>query len=142
VALRAFAAEPIHGVGAGGWAVRWLEHRHISESAQDAHSLELQTLAELGLVGFALLLTFVGGVGLAARDARRVAPVLAGGPIAGLVVYLAHSPLDWDWEMPAVTLIALVLAGAVIGLAELMRPARTMAGAPRPSGRGQTAIGA
>jgi hypothetical protein len=121
VAFRAFGDEPLHGVGAGGWSVYWLRYRHISEFAQDAHSLPLQTLAELGIVGFALLLAFVGGVGWAAGDARRVAPVLAGGPIAGLVTYLVHAPLDWDWEMPAVTLVALVLAGAVLGQAELAR---------------------
>jgi hypothetical protein len=122
VALRAFADEPIHGVGAGGWAVWWLRDRKINEFAQDAHSLPLQTLAELGLVGFALLLTFLGGVGWAAREARRISPVLAGGPIAGVVVYVAHSPLDWDWEMPAVTIVALVLAGGVLALADLARP--------------------
>jgi hypothetical protein len=122
VALQAFGDEPLRGVGAGGWAVYWLKYRKISEFAQDAHSLPLQTLAELGLVGFAFLVAFVGGVAWAARDALRVAPVLAGGPVAGLVVWLAHSPLDWDWEMPAVTVIALVLAGAVLGLAELVRP--------------------
>jgi hypothetical protein len=121
VALRAFGDEPFRGVGAGGWAVYWLRYRKINEFAQDAHSLPLQTLAELGLVGFGLLLAFVGGVGWAAREARRVAPVVAGGPIAGCIVWLAHSPLDWDWEMPAVTLIALVLAGAVIALADLVR---------------------
>jgi hypothetical protein len=121
VAFRAFGDEPLRGVGAGGWSVYWLRYRHISEFAQDAHSLPLQTLAELGIVGFALLLAFVGGVGWAASDARRISPVLAGGPIAGLVTYLAHAPLDWDWEMPAVTLVALVLAGAVLGQAELAR---------------------
>ncbi len=121
VAFRAFGDEPLRGVGAGGWSVYWLRYRHISEFAQDAHSLPLQTLAELGVVGFAFLLALIGGVAMAARDARRVAPVLAGGPIAGLVTYLAHAPLDWDWEMPAVTLVALVLAGSVLGLAELAR---------------------
>jgi hypothetical protein len=122
VALRAFGDEPLRGVGAGGWAVYWLRDRKVNEFAQDAHSLPLQTLAELGIVGFALLLAFLGGVAWAARDALRVAPGLAGGLAAGLVVWVAHAPLDWDWEMPAVTLIALVLAGALLGLAELVRP--------------------
>jgi O-antigen ligase len=120
VALRAFGDEPLRGVGAGGWAVYWLRYRPFDEFAQDAHSLPLQTLAELGLVGFALLLAFLGGVAWTALQARRVAPVLAGGPIAGCVVWLAHAPLDWDWEMPAVTLGALALAGALIALAELV----------------------
>jgi hypothetical protein len=113
VALRAFAAQPLHGVGAGGWAVWWLRYRDVNEFAQDVHSLPLETLAEFGLVGGAFLLTFFGGVGLAARDALRVDPTRAAGPIAGCVAYVAHTPLDWDWQMPAVTLVAVVLAGAL-----------------------------
>jgi hypothetical protein len=30
------------------------------------------------------------------------------------VAYAAHAPLDWDWQMPAVTLVALVLAGLIV----------------------------
>jgi hypothetical protein len=42
---------------------------------------------------------------------------VASGPIAGCVVYLTHAPLDWDWQMPAVTLVAIALAGALLALA-------------------------
>ena len=118
VALRAFGDEPLRGVGAGGWAVYWLRYRPFNEGAQDAHSLPLQTAAELGLVGVVLLLAFLGGVAVSARTAHRVVPSLAAGPIAGVVTWVAHSPLDWDWEMPAVTLIALVLAGLLLALSE------------------------
>ena len=117
VALRAFAADPVQGAGAGAWSVDWLRFRHVTEGAQDAHSLPLQTLAELGLVGLALLLTFAAGVALAGRRALAVSP-LAAGPVAATVVYLAHSPLDWDWQMPAVTLVAIVLMGALLALAD------------------------
>lgn len=117
VALRAFASEPVHGVGAGGWSVDWLRWRHVAEAAQDAHSLPLQTLAELGLVGIVLLGVFLGGVVVAARGALRV-DLVAAGPIAGVVVYFAHAPLDWDWQMPALTLVPLVLMGALLGIAE------------------------
>jgi O-antigen ligase len=129
VALRAFADEPLRGVGAQGWAVYWLRYRTFEDFAQDAHSLELQTLAELGVIGAVLLLTFLGGVALAARDAWRAAPAQAAGAIAAFVVYVAHSPLDWDWQMPAVTLIALVLAGLLVAIGDgvelASRPART-----------------
>ena len=118
VAFRAFGDEPLHGVGAGGWAVWWLRYRPFNDFAQDAHSLPLQTLAELGLVGVGLLGAFFAGVGLAARNANRIAPALAAGPIAGFVVYAAHAPLDWDWQMPAVTLVAIVLAGALLATVE------------------------
>ncbi len=114
VALKAFGAEPVRGVGAGGWAVWWLRYRPFDDFAQDAHSLPLQTLAELGLVGVVLLGAFVGATAFAARDAIRAVGGLAAGPIATLVVYAAHAPLDWDWQMPAVTLVAMVLVGALI----------------------------
>jgi len=115
VAVHAFTAEPIRGVGAGGWAIWWLREEPSEAPAQDAHSLPLQTLAELGLVGMGLLTAFLCGVALAARDGLHVTPRVAAGPIAGCVVYLAHAPLDWDWEMPAVTLVAIILAGALLG---------------------------
>ena len=115
VALRAFATSPLHGVGAGGWSVYWLRWRSVNEFAQNAHSLELETLAELGVVGLASLLAFFGGVVLAARQALMAGRAVAG-PVAALVVYVAHSPLDWDWQMPAVTLVAIVLAGYVLAL--------------------------
>jgi hypothetical protein len=115
VAVHAFAAQPIRGVGAGGWNIRWHHEQPTAAPAQDAHSLPLQTLAELGLVGMGLLTAFLCGVALAGRDSLRVTPRVAPGLIAGCVVYLAHAPLDWDWEMPAVTLVAIILAGALLG---------------------------
>jgi hypothetical protein len=118
VALRAFGQQPLHGVGAGGWSVYWLRWRPFGEFAQDAHSLPLQTLAELGVIGVGLLATFLVGIAIAARAAVRAAPGFAAGPIAGFVVWIAHAPLDWDWQMPAVTLIAMILAGALLALAD------------------------
>jgi O-antigen ligase/polysaccharide polymerase Wzy-like membrane protein len=118
VALDAFTSEPIRGVGAGGWAVWWLRDRTVNEGAQDAHSLPLQTLAELGVVGLALLLAFLAAVAVAARRAMARAPALAAGPAAALVVYVAHAPLDWDWQLPAVTLVAVAAAGLLLALAD------------------------
>ena len=139
VAWKAFEQQPIRGVGAGGWAVAWLEHRPIDEGAQDAHSLPLQTAAELGVVGLALLLAFIGGVAAAARAAMRTSPALAAGPVAGFVVYIAHSPLDWDWQMPAVTLVALILAGLLLVLSE--RPSRPVAIKPAAAAEAAHPIG-
>jgi O-Antigen ligase len=116
VALRAFGTEPLRGVGAAGWQVYWLRWRTIAEGAHDAHSLELQTLAELGLVGFALLLAFIAGVVLGAARALRSAAAPAAA-VAALVTYLVHSPLDWDWQVPALTLVAILLAGKVLAVA-------------------------
>jgi hypothetical protein len=119
VATGAFADHPLIGLGASGFAVRWLHDRPFAEGAHDAHSLYVETAAELGLVGLALLACLIVGTVLAARDAHRLASGLAAGPIAGLVAWAAHAAVDWDWEMPAATLPALLLAGVLLALADL-----------------------
>jgi hypothetical protein len=118
VALRTFAEHPVAGTGISGFRVQWLRHRRIGEAAKDAHSLYLETLAELGLVGLAALALAGGGIALAARRAMRAAPAAAAAPLAGVVAWAFHAGIDWDWEMPSVTLIALLLAGALLALAD------------------------
>jgi hypothetical protein len=115
VALQTWADHPLAGAGAGSFGTEWLARRHIDERVQDAHSLYLQTPAELGLVGLALLVALVGGVVAAARAALRADRVLAAGPAAALFAWALHAGLDWDWQMPALTLVAVVLAGVLLG---------------------------
>jgi len=108
VAAEAFAEHPLAGVGAGGFRVEWRRGREVLDPARDAHSLYLETAGELGLVGLLLLGAAIAGV---AMGARRGAP----GLVAALMLYAAHAGIDWDWEMPAVTLVALLIAGALSG---------------------------
>jgi len=122
VARGAFADEPLHGVGSGGFAVAWLRERPILYAARDAHSLYLETLAELGLVGLGLLLTFLAGVAVSARRAWRRDPALAAGPVAVLCAWAVHAGLDWDWEMPALALVFVLLAGLVVAVADEDEP--------------------
>jgi O-antigen ligase len=107
-----FAEDPLKGVGAGGFSVIWLRYRDVTERVKVAHSLYVETLAELGIVGFAFLALFFGGVGSAA--ARAGMP----GATAAFVVWAVHSALDWDWEMPALSLVAIALAGLIVASAE------------------------
>jgi len=53
------------------------------------------------------------------------------GALGALVVYTAHAPLDWDWQMPAVTLVAVVLAGMILGSAAEPATAPRRSSAPR-----------
>jgi hypothetical protein len=115
VAVRTWADHPLAGAGAGSFGTEWLRRRRIDERVQNAHSLYLEMPAELGLVGLALLLALVGGVVAAARAALRADRVLAAGPAAALLVWALHAGLDWDWQMPALTLVAVVLAGVLLG---------------------------
>ena len=116
VALHAFADAPIKGDGAAGFAVKWLEHRNTPQPALNAHSLPIQTLADLGLVGVLFLGLFVGGIVDAARTAARRDLARLAGPAAALTTYGFHASIDWDWEMPALTLVGIALAGFVLAL--------------------------
>jgi hypothetical protein len=48
----------------------------------------------------------------------RLDPRLAAGPAAALAAFGFHTGLDWDWEMPALTLVAVLLAGVVVAAAD------------------------
>lgn len=138
VALGTFADHPVQGIGSGGFVVDWLQERDVLDPTREPHSLYLGTLAELGLAGLAALLAFLGGVAVAARRLWRSDPGLATGPIAALTVWAAHAGLDWDWEMPAVTLVALALAAALVAWSErpavspAAREGSALASAPAP----------
>jgi O-antigen ligase len=118
IALDAFAEHPLRGLGSGGFAVVWLREREIPQGAVDAHSLYVETAAELGLVGLAALAVFLAGLAWGAVRAYRRDPVASAGLIAATSVWLLHAGLDWLWEMPAVTLPVLLMAAAVLRLAE------------------------
>ncbi len=107
VAAEVFADHPLNGVGSGAFAVEWLQRREIAEGVRDAHSLYLETAAELGLVGLLALAAFLAGIVLAAR---RGEPAI----IAALVAFALHAGLDWDWELPALSLTALLLAAKLV----------------------------
>ena len=103
---------PLLGGGAGSFEAHWFRERTVAFQARDAHNLYLETLAELGPVGLSLLLGTLAVPLLALRNARRF-PL---GPAAGsaLVAYLAHAGVDWDWEVPAVTVPAIFCAAVVL----------------------------
>ena len=109
-----FVEHPLIGIGSGGFQVEWLKVYNRYDASGDAHSLYLETAAELGVVGVAILLLFLGGVAGSVLRLYRVHRGPAAGLAAGLAAWAFHAGLDWDWEMPAVTLPALVLAAAAI----------------------------
>lgn len=116
---------PLVGSGAGTFERMWLQHRDVNLGVLDAHNLYLETLAELGPLGLALLTVVCAMPLVAAWRARGqpFAPTTAGAYAA----YLSHAAVDWDWEMPAVTVPALLLAGVllIVGTGEVRPLPRT-----------------
>jgi hypothetical protein len=117
VAFDGFEAHPIYGDGAGGFTVRWMQQRRVYEQVRDAHSLELETLGELGVIGGLALLAFLVTLGWAAVSSRIRPAALprshAAAVGAACSVWVAHSAVDWDWQMPALTGCVLVLAATL-----------------------------
>jgi O-antigen ligase len=134
VALDSFAARPARGSGAGTYAELWDRARRTQAPAQDAHSLYLQVLAELGVGGEVALVAFLLGLLLGAgRHLREpnTRPVAALA-VATLVAWALHSAVDWDWQMPAVMAPVLALLAAV-GAGGSRSAAATMASTARAS---------
>jgi hypothetical protein len=131
VAWHEYLAHPVLGSGAGTFGRYWLLSGQpaVWGGALDAHSLYLETLAELGPLGLLLLVVFLLyplRQALASRHARGV-PAAAGAAIA----FLVHAGVDWDWELPAVVVAGLCCLAAVLlageGRAAVGRTGRALA---------------
>lgn len=129
VAWKQYKSDPLKGVGAGNYDTTYFAERRTNEDIRQPHSLELQTLAELGLVGGLALSTFVlsvlAGLWHHARrggrdDTERMVAVAAGG---AFIAWLAHTSVDWLHIIPGVTGIALVAAAVL--LSRGVAPARS-----------------
>jgi hypothetical protein len=120
---------PLLGTGAGTFGHYWQQSGKLLDfgGALDAHSLYLETLAELGPLGLLLLAAMLLAP-LRRLIRHRFAPHVpaAAGAYAA---FLVHAGLDWDWEMPAVVVAALCCAAA-IATAEL-RPGPPLGRAAR-----------
>jgi hypothetical protein len=111
-ALRAFSRRPLTGTGAGTFEFWWNRDGTTSEAVRNAHSFELENLAELGVPGLALqLAVFASGLAIlisARRKSRRGVTVGASAAmLAAFVVYLMQASVDWLWQLTAVTALAL-----------------------------------
>jgi hypothetical protein len=107
-----YTAHPVVGNGAGSYESYYLEHRTSADKVKNAHNLYLETLAELGPLGLALLLIALLSPLYAAVRARRhlFVPALAGAYVA----FLVHLAVDWDWQVTAVALTGLFCGAAIL----------------------------
>jgi tetratricopeptide (TPR) repeat protein len=124
VGVDAFRDQPLRGIGADSYGVRYLTDRRSEESPHYAHSLAISTLAELGVIGALLLAGFLAAAALAVvrtlRRAERAAAASSGpaaAALAGFAVFLGGAMVDWLWQFTALgvigfALLALALRGA------------------------------
>ena len=132
VAWREYRADPWLGSGAGTYEQAWNQRRPYAAQVRDAHNLYLEVLAELGPVGLVLLAAALIAPAVAAIRARRHALVPAA--FGAYTAFLVHAVVDWDWEIPAITLAGLFSAAALLVAArtenrtrEIVRTGRAVA---------------
>jgi O-antigen ligase len=111
VAWRDYREHPLLGSGAGTFGDYWLRHRPVDVFVRTAHTLYLQALAELGPLGLAVILLAVLAP-LAVLRRRRDPVAAAAG--AAYLAFALHAGVDWDWELPAVTLAGLFCGAALL----------------------------
>lgn len=122
VAVREFRTDPVVGVGAGGYPRDYFRLRATPEDVRQPHSLELQVLAELGLLGMGLLVVFLWALAfamwragrlLAARRADGIAVVAGVGIIA---TWVAQTSVDWLHLLPSLTGATVAIAAALLAI--------------------------
>ncbi|MBS0548328.1 MAG: O-antigen ligase family protein [Proteobacteria bacterium] len=130
IAWHQFTAHPLDGVGAGNFDRTYFLERQTDEDVRQAHSIELQTLGETGLIGALLLGAFLGATALGAwrrAAVSRAMPEEIGVTVAALgtfVVWLAQTSIDWLHLIPG-------LAGIALGAAALLLRPRSREPAAR-----------
>jgi hypothetical protein len=119
-ALDANATDPLVGIGPGTFEYWWAREGTVPIFIRDAHSLYLETLAEMGIVGLVLLLGLLGtivakGVWLArsAVDPRRRGYTAAA--LAAAITFLVAAAYDWVWDLPVIAITFLLLGASILG---------------------------
>jgi hypothetical protein len=115
-ALESFRQKPSRGTGPGTFEFWWNRDGRNPEFVRDAHSLELESLAETGWPGLlGVMLVILGGLATVLAARKRPGTGNLGAAVAaigGLSVWLLSSAVDWMWEATANTALALMLIGA------------------------------
>ena len=118
-AIDANETAPLTGIGPGTFEFWWAQEGTIAGFVRDAHSLYLETLGELGIIGFVLIVALVGGVLvigvrrlLAASEDRRA---LLAGAIAACAAFAFSAAVDWTWEVAVLPGAFLLLAAGIAG---------------------------
>lgn len=120
VAAEDFFEHPVLGVGAQNWEATYYQERELpSGFARQPHSLPLEVLAERGIVGGVLFFGFLGVCVVAGLWQRFTSfhsegKAQVGALTAAVVYWFVHSGAEWFWQIPAVTLPAIVYLAMLV----------------------------
>lgn len=116
--IDALPGHVVGGYGPGTFQLVWLPRAPVSSYVINAHSLYVETLVEVGLVGLVLLAGFLLTLFAAAIRATvtvDLTPRVHTAAVAGAVAaFLISAALDWVWQMPVLPVAILLLAAAAL----------------------------
>lgn len=122
VAVASTGGHVLQGAGPGTFQLLWEPRAPYFSYVVNAHSLYIETLAEVGAVGLALLIAFFllvlgAGIRLAVRSGEEVR-ALAAGASAALLAFTVSAVADWVWQVPVLPVVFLLLAAAMLAPAQ------------------------
>lgn len=127
--------KPLAGGGAGSYESWWAQHGTLRKFVRSAHSLYLETLGELGVIGSVLLMSAFGaGFVAAARRVLRSAGeerTTIAALFGALVAYMVGAGIDWMWELTIVSVIGITCLALLVGPATRTRRDHDAPRAPR-----------
>jgi hypothetical protein len=136
VALHAFESSVWTGIGPGTFQFYWAQHQTLGEFVLNAHSLWLETLAELGIIGLLLLagfflVTIISSARRALSSTSEERAVRASA-ISGVTAFCAAAAFDWDWQIAVIPMVMMFLAAICLAPSSADPEPR---GAAPPAGR-------
>jgi hypothetical protein len=117
VGVKATSGHVLGGWGPGTYQLVWLPRATpIGGYVVNAHSLYVETLSDLGVVGLALLIGFLGvAVGAAVWAVVRSSyedRTRAAGAAAALLAFTVSAIFDWIWQLPVLPAAFMLVAAA------------------------------
>ncbi|HKG35506.1 MAG TPA: O-antigen ligase family protein [Solirubrobacterales bacterium] len=120
-AVDAYKTEQFHGIGPGTFEFWWSQHGSYTGFVRDAHSLYVEALAELGIIGFLLTTGLVLAiVGVGTVRSLRAPPDLRLGlaaAAAGCVAFAVAAGVDYMWEIAVMPICFFLLSAVLVDAA-------------------------
>ncbi len=120
IAWEDFTENPVLGVGTHNYEATYYQSREQNVGwIRQPHMLPLEVLAERGVVGgvlfFGFLATcFAAGIWKRFSNLNAEGKAQAGALLAAATYWLAHSSAEWFWQIPAITLPAMIFLAMLV----------------------------
>jgi len=118
VALEATSDRRLIGSGPGTFQLLWQPRATFYSPVINAHSLYIETLAEVGVIGlallvglFAVLLVAAGRLVVGSDGATRAYGAACAG---ALLAFMVAAAVDWVWQLPVLPCAFMLIGAAVL----------------------------